>query len=190
VSGSGVAQEDRRIRMTPQLALAVLTVSEAGWEADADMRGIHAVILRTQQRQGGTYVGAARTYARRLIGQQGDINRPWLWGLNPQGREPEQWPTEVWVSTREGSERRPHARWAAYRERWLNTYERAGVVVQYTLDTWDSWGPCDTIPDDWGGAMDMERARRLGLVQLSCQGTQNYFFIRPSTLAASEQLGG
>jgi hypothetical protein len=190
VAGQDAPREAPRRRMTPQLALAVLTVSEAGWEAEADMLGIHAVILRTQQRIGGSYVGAAGAYARRLIGRQGQISRPWLWDLNSRGTEPARWPTETWVSTSRGAERRPHAPWSVFRERWLATYERAGQVVEYRLDDWSTWGPCDRVPDDWGGAMDMERARRLGLVQLACPGTANAFFVRPSTLEDEEQLGG
>jgi hypothetical protein len=177
--------------MTPQLALAILTVSEAGWESYNDMLGIHAVVLRTQERiQGGSYVNAAGSYARRLIGRQGQISRPWLWGLNPRGTEPAQWPVDQWISTPSGAERRPHAPWAIYRERWLGLYARAGEVVTLRLADWETWGPCERVPDDWGGSMDMERARRLGLVQVECADTANAFFVRPSTLAAEEQLGG
>lgn len=186
-------QETTRPRMTPQLALATLSVSEAGWEADVDMRGIHAVILRTQARApGSSYVRAASMYSKRLIGRQGPISRPWLWGLNPRGTEPDQWPDDVWMRARQGTEtvvvRRDHAPWSAFRERWNRTYVRAGEVSEYTLENWDDWAPCESVPDDWGGDMDLERAQRLGLIPIACDGSINHFFVRPSTLA--EQLGG
>lgn len=184
VSGQEAEASPRRTPITPALALATLTVSEAGWEADVDMRGIHAVLLRTQERASSTYTTAARLYARRVIGRERDISRRWLWGLNPRGTEPEAWPTEAWVRRHGELVRVPHPRWSVYRERWLNTYARAEEVVEYTFATWGEWGPCDRIPDDWGGDMDMERATRLDLTEVSCPDAENHFFIRPSTAAA------
>jgi hypothetical protein len=173
--------------MTPQLALAVLTVSEAGWEEYPDMLGIHAVILRTQERIQSSYVTAAGSYARRLIGRQGEITRPWLWDLNAQGTAPARWPVDAWVRTSRGAERQPHAPWSAFRERWLRTHERAGEVVALRLDDWAQWGMCERVPDDWGGSMDIERAMRLGLVPVNCGETKNHFFVRPSTLAREQE---
>lgn len=192
VAPSAASQERSRRRMTPQLALAILTVHEAGWEADADMRGIHAVILRMQERNASSsYVGAASAYARRLLGGQGETNRPWLRSLNPEGTQPEGWPDVTWVRTSSGeSLRRRYPPWSAYRAIWLRTYARAGEVVQYRLDDWASWGPCSDIPDDWGGSIDRERAQRLGLIRLSCASTRNDFYMRPSTIASRESLGG
>jgi hypothetical protein len=179
-------QQSREI--TPQLALATLTWSEAGlvsrqelngrvrWGQDGDMRAIHAVILRGAERMDTTYMGFARMYARRLLGGRGNINRRWLWDLHPDGSEPTGWPRTVVVR---GSEQ-PHPPWESYRTRWLNTYERAGEVVQMQLHNWRSWGPCEEVPDDWGGAMDHERAERIGLQLLECDDSvQNNFYVRP-----------
>jgi hypothetical protein len=188
-------QQADRPQMTPQLALAVLTWSEAGlvtrsetedgvaWSDDADMRGIHAVLLAGAERHGMRYLSYAAAYARRLIGRQGTISRPWLWELRPDGRQPTQWPTEVWVSRASGAVRTAHAPWAVYRQRWLDTYARAGEVSALTLDTWHEWGVCSEPPDDWGGSVDRERAARLGLIRLECEGTRNDFYLRPSTVA-------
>lgn len=190
-------QRAERLRMTPQLALATLTWSESGlvtrtvaedgtvtWSEDGDMRGIHAVLLRGAERAETTYLRFAAMYARRLIGREGRINREWLWDLRPDGREPARWPTTVSVRRRGVVEIRPHAPWSAFRERWLNTYERAGEVVQLGLDTWASWGVCMEPPDDWGGDMDHERATRIGLTQLDCdEDLDNRFYLRPSTIA-------
>lgn len=190
-------QRTERPRLTPQLALATLTWSEAGlvtrtvaedgtvtWSDDGDMRGIHAVLLRGSERAGVSYLRFAALYARRLIGRQGSINREWLWDLRPDGREPARWPTTVTVRRRGVVEVRRHAPWSAFRERWLNTYERAGEVVRLGLDTWADWGVCTEPPDDWGGDMDHERAMRIGLVQLDCdEGVDNRFYLRPSTIA-------
>lgn len=195
-TGQDTSSDERRTRITPQLALALLTVSEEGWldcdESDcndAPMRAVHAVIANGAERQGLRYVTYAASYARGLIGRQRLIQRPWLWGLRPDGRQPDAWPTEVSVRGRVVR----HAPWSAYRERWLRTYERAGAVVQLSLEDWRTWVPCDRIPDDWGGSMDRARAERLGLVEVACEGTRNSFYVRPSTLAAEadeEPLGG
>jgi hypothetical protein len=189
-------QRAGRERMTPQLALAVLSWSEAGlvtrtvsedgtamWSDDADMRGIHAVLLNGAARHEMRYLTYAASYARRLIGGQGTITRPWLRELRPDGREPTQWPTEAWVRRGGAVTRQPHAPWSVYRQRWLDTYERAGEVVALTLDTWHEWGVCQEPPEDWGGEVDDARAERIGLVRLECDGTRNRFYLRPSTVA-------
>lgn len=205
VVGAWVPQaggQRREVRLTPRLALARLAVSEGPWvrrvetedgtttwSQDADMRGIHGVILRGMERHQTTYLGFARQYARRLIGRQGEINRPWLWGLNPTAGEPDRWPAEVTVCRGGTCSIVPHAPWTAYRQRWLDTYERAGEVAELTLATWDAWGPCPRPADDWGGAViDAARAARLGLVRIEgCEPAQSAFYLRPSTIRAEQE---
>lgn len=197
VSAPTLGQRSDGVRMTPQLALATLTWSEAGlvtrtvsedgvvtWSDDGDMRGIHAVLLRGAERTDTSYLRFAAMYARRLIGREGGINREWLWDLRPDGREPARWPTTVRVQRGDTVEIRPHAQWGAFRDRWLNTYERAGEVVQLGLDTWADWGVCSEPPDDWGGDMDHARATRIGLIQLECdERLDNRFYLRPSSIS-------
>lgn len=181
-------QQTRTREITPQLALATLTWSESGlvsrrevngqtrWGRDGDMRAIHAVILRGAERMETTYLGFARMYARRLLGGRGSINRRWLWDLQPDGTAPRGWPETI--TTRGNT--RAHPPWEGFRSRWLNTYERAGEVVGFELRNWPTWGSCEAPPDDWGGAMDHERAERIGLHRLECDDdVQNRFYVRP-----------
>lgn len=184
-AGQGDDAQTGRRRITPQLALALVTVSEEGWLScesdvcdDAGMRAIHAVLANGAQRHSVSYVSYAGWYARGVIGRQREIGRPWLWGLRPDGAEPTHWPAHVF----RGGRRVPHPPWSAYRARWLRTYEHAGSVARLRLDDWSSWGPCNAIPTDWGGTMDQERAERLRMAALSCEGTRNTFYIRRSLI--------
>lgn len=185
----GEAVDDR---LTPQLALARVTASEAGWSEDLnDMAAIHHVLLRGAARRRSTgreswqasYLSFASRYSRRLLTGVGTIQRPWLRDLSPDGSEPEGWPSERWVSvTRDGVrvlERRPHASWGAYRGRWMALYARAGEQVQMRLNDWDEWSPCAEEPDHWGGSMDRDRADRMGLVEVDCGDTANDFYRWP-----------
>jgi len=208
-----------RVAMTPRLALALLQVSEEDWLDcridpetrdpvrsedgslvcnDAAMRAIHASILSGARRSRVSYVRFAAMYARGVIGRQRLVRRPWLWGLNPAGTEPERWPTmravhvrarrvrqgedcpiaTVTVTGRRGytaevcpahSEQRAHLRWTSVRDRWLRTYEQAGRISQLRLDDWQSWLPCERVPSDWGSLeLDSWHAELAHLVPISC----------------------
>lgn len=182
--------------MTPVLALAALSWSESGlvsrieaedgtvtWENDEDMRAIHAVLLRGSERERVGYLSFARMYARGVVGRARPIERRWLWGLDPSGAEPIGWPSHHWRRRGDRLEREEHAPWSAFRARWLAHYAHAQEVQRLRLDTWAEWGPCEAIPDDWGGAMDRARAERLRLIPVECGPTDNDFYIRPSSAA-------
>lgn len=190
------ASAQRRSRMSPALALATVTWSESGLVTeetaedgtvvlvgDEDMRGIHGVFLRGAARTGLEYMTYARNYARGVLGRRRAIHRRWLWGLNEAGTRPEEWPSVVPRTRADGFiEMAEHAPWSAFQARWMTTLARAREVAALDLTTWESWGPCSAIPDDWGGAMDRERARRLRLIELECAGTDNDFYLRPSSM--------
>lgn len=174
-----------RPRLTPELALARLCVSEAGWECfdTGDALGIHEVILRGAARQGIRYESYARAYARRLFGARPhDVARlRWVGELNTAGDAPPSWPTTV--ARRRGGvvTVEPHPPWSQFRARWLAVLERAReTVTVMTLDDVDEWGICDLPVQDWGGHVDRNRAARIGLVEVDCGETRNDFYCRPS----------
>lgn len=195
-------------RWTPALVLATLTYSESGpvsqaddatpedaitwvdgedddgpirWTGDSDMRAIHAMLLRNAEMTELSYVAFARQYARHVIGGVGTIGRPWLRDLRPNGDQPDGWPLTVWARVGDNYVNRPHAPWAAFRTRWLATYTRALTIIDFELEAHSEWGACAEPPDDWGSPThDHARAVRLGLIQLTCTGTDNEFWRRPS----------
>lgn len=176
-------------RLTAEVALARLCISEAGWECfdTGDGLGIHEVILRGAEHQDVRYETYARAYARRLFGARPhDVARlRWVGQLTPECTEPEAWPETMTHRNRDGSvEVRPHAPWRSYRARCLAVFERAReVVAEMTLDDVDGWTVCDSGVHDWGGFLDEARARRIGLVPVDCgitdEGTRNTFYCRP-----------
>lgn len=194
------AQERSRRRLTAPLILATLAWSEAGLacegdaseeegegleihcDRDQDMLGIHAVLLRGVQHTGLSYRQFAANYARRVIGGHGSVNRAWLRDLRADGSRPSDWPEYITRRRGDTVDVIPHQRWGSVRELWLAHYTLAETVVEnYTLDNYLEWGPCSEPPDDWGSPrLDHERAVRLGLIQVTCTGTRNEFWLRPS----------
>lgn len=195
--GEGSTQEHR---LTPEVALMRLCISEANWEciSTGDGLGIHEVIARGAMHQDIRYESYARAYARRLFGARPhDVPRlRWVGELTPACTEPEHWPLTIMVRRRDGTtEIRPHARWATFRERCLAVAAWAAeTVVQHAPTDVDHWSICERPVHDWGGAMDRLRASRLGLVPVLCElppevdengelvrrVTQNDFYCRPS----------
>lgn len=60
------------------------------------------------------------------------------------------------------------------------------VVRRYQLDNIGVWGVCASPVHDWGGAMDRERANRIGLIEVECGETSNDFYARPSLVARDD----
>lgn len=177
--------------LTPEIALARLCISEAGWECfdTGDGLGIHEVISRGAAQQRVRYETYARAYARRLFGARPhDVPRlRWVGQLDAACTEPEAWPTTMTVRRGGVSTVVPHAPWSAYRQRCLEVFEHAAqVVAEHTLDDVDEWGICERPVHDWGGWMDRARAERIGLVPVGCgtgespNSTRNDFYCRPS----------
>jgi len=186
-SRPALAQEGNRL--TPDIALARLCISEAGWEClgTGDGWGIHEVILRGAAMQGVRYETYARAYARRLFGARPhDVPRlRWVGQLGPACTEPAAWPTTMTVRRGGVSTVVPHAPWSAYRQRCLDVFAQARQIVsEHDLADVDAWGICERPVHDWGGAMDRARAERIGLVPVSCGlgevTPRNDFYCRPS----------
>lgn len=178
-------------RSSPALLLARICVSEAGWECfdTRDGVAIHEVLLRGAERLGISYSSFARTYSPRATGFEPSPLRPWVGGLREDGAAPSAWPRVITRRRADGtSSVEPHPPWAIYRPRWLAVLARAREVVGYTLDDVDEWSPCDGSVHDWGGAMDRERARRIGLIEVECGETSNDFYARPSQITDAAPL--
>lgn len=156
------------------LTLARVCVHEAGWDSPADCAAIWRVWTRGAERTGLRRASFARAYSRRLLVER-SVTRRWASGLRRDGLEPEGWPS-VEMRLERGAVRVVRApAWSAYRERWLRVLEQADAIVRgegLAL-------PETCEPDDWGGAMDAERAERLRLIEVECGDTRNRFFVRP-----------
>jgi hypothetical protein len=180
--------------LSPHLVLARLCVSEAGWDCfeRGDGYAIHEVLLRGARRQGVGYTFFARAYAQRLFGARphDSARLSWVSQLDERGSTPPSWPRVI--ASHNGAHVVPHPSWATFRSRWLAVLERAREVVTWSLDDIDEWGVCDGAVHDWGGWMDRDRARRLGLIKVECgvdeAGTRNDFYARPSLLREAGDL--
>lgn len=185
------ATSSAQSRLTPEVALMRLCISEAGWECidTGDGLAIHEVISRGSLRQEVSYTSFARAYAGRLLGSRPhSVSRlRWVGQLDARCREPHDWPRVVTTRGRDGTVQvRPHAPWGAFVERCRAVMAWAQEAIQaYPVATVDTWGPCAQAVHDWGGAMDRERARRLGLVRVSCGDTRNDFYARPSLIVGA-----
>lgn len=173
----------QRQRISPELALARICVSEAGWDCfeTGDGYAIHEVILRGSTRHDISYTSYARAYSGRAVGSKPYIGqRTWIPFLVENGDEPRNWRTPLY-RTQGGAVRvLGPPPWSQYRARWLAVLEHARRVVRLSLSDIQDWGRCGQEVHDWGGSMDRDRARRLGLIEVECGETQNYFYRRPS----------
>lgn len=144
-----------------------------------DCYGIHAVLLRgaariREERPGLSLTAAYLTFARQYSSGRFDHPPPtdgnrWAMDLRPQpGHEPAGWHGMPWAAAE------PGWRWA-----WLHT----GWVSRMTLADFEGPGAiwsCDEPIHDWGGRMDHEHARAIGLIPVRCDGTSvNDWYARP-----------
>lgn len=166
-------------RASDTLLLARICVHESGWDSPQDCAAIHQVLLAGSAREGMTYRSYMYSYAGRAL--RGETARAWVANLREDGREPDGWPRTV-VVRREGELRvERHAPWDAFRDRWAIALQNARMVMSGELTH-----TCETPPHDWGGRVDRDRARRLGLIRISCGETRNDFYLRPALVAATE----
>ncbi len=194
------ARADARVRMTPAVALWRLLAHEASLpvrDADAewvsrrtsrpwgdDVFLIHEVLLRGVERTGMAYVDFAQTYAHRMWDPLTDVERQRLAvGLPLDGNR--------WAGFLELTFRTPRA-WA--RGRWdpdaaRYALEIATDTVQLDLVALEEVTPCVDPVDDWGGRMDGEHARAIGLVEVDCgPNVANTGYARPSQIRARAEL--
>lgn len=141
------------------LWLARICVSESGWDSPADCSAILEVLRWGGYHHGTHWLTHAQSYSRRLFGGA-RRHRGWPSHLRVDGEEPEQWPSTV--------------AWSAYRARWLSILATARRMAAHPTAN------CEEAPTDWGGRVDLDRARRLGMVPVSCGATRNWFFVRRS----------
>jgi hypothetical protein len=187
-AGAAGANED----ITDQLALARICVSEAGfpqrdrrdadedgdteeWLITDDCAAIHEVLTRGAQRHRMRFQTFARAYSTRVFNPRREDTRAYVANLTPAGGRPSGWPTDIWVRTSRGLERRSHAPWGQYRDAWLALYEHAGQVISGEIGT-----PCEEDAHHWGGSMDTHRAVRAGWLELDCGNTRNTFWQVPA----------
>jgi hypothetical protein len=199
------ARADALVRMTPTVALWRILAHEASlprWDEESeewvsrrtgrpwgqtDVFGIHEVLLRGVEREHMSYVAFAQTYAHRMwdalspvelqraaLGIPLDGNR-WAGFMREDLRRPTGW------TARDGAWDPEAARYAL---------ELARDAVQYDLLALEEFSPCTAPVDDWGGRMDHEHARSIGLVEVDCgPDAINTFFARPSQIRLRAQLG-
>ena len=173
---------------SPALLLARVCVSEAGWNCwdNGDGLGIHEVFLRGAERHGMSYAGFARSYSSAAGRERTHLSERmrWVRELAADGSAPPSWPAHRYIRREGRVEVRPSIPWSHYREAWLAVLARAEQVVRdYTLTNIVDWRVCEAPVHDWGGAMDRERATRIGLVEVECGDTRNDFYARPSLIA-------
>lgn len=154
--------EAQRHRDGDALVLARLCVSEAGlgcWET-GDGAAIYSVLRARAARRGHTWRTAARSYSPHVTGRLAPRTPrgAWVAQLREDGEQPAGWPAR--------------APWSAYRERWLGVLAEARRVVAEGVAS-----PCAEQPEHWGGRVDRERARRLGMRRVDCGPTRNDFYV-------------
>lgn len=169
VTAPAVAQ--RCPRVPDHLILARLTVHEAGWEAEADMRGIHAVLRRIAARDSISFARAACLHSGRAL--RGETSRAWVAGLDEDGARPVRWPSAA-TRCRDGVCRvEEHAPWVAFVDRWRRTLELAAHVVAHADATFT-----DCAPLTWGSRMDVRRGEERGRARfetVDCGETRNVY---------------
>lgn len=167
-------------RATDVELLARITVHETGWEDTGDMEAIYAVLREGAAREDISWRAFLGRYSSRLV--SGDVDRAWAAELTESCERPPSWPTTAYARLRDGTMvLRPHASWSAYSERCRAVMERAREVL-----AGERADGCERPPHDWGGRVDRDRARRLGLIEVDCSlgdvETIGDYYVRPSLI--------
>lgn len=163
------------------LWLARICVHEAGWSSPEDCRAIWRVFERGARRHRTTPIGFARMYSRTVFDGTRRDPRGWITRLDASGNEPEGYPQFVERGDARRRLRHRHPPWSNYRADWLRVLAESERIVRGEVHA-------RCRPDDWGGAMDAERAARIGLVPVNCGETHNVFYTRPRRVRPSRPL--
>lgn len=153
------------------LILAALSVHEAGWYADDDMRGIHAVLVTLAEDWSTTFSGAACRHSRRFM--EGRTARPWASDLVEDCTTPARWPTTVVVRDGDTVRVAAHPPFANFCERWLGRLALAHRILAAP--------PVTREAHTWGGRLDFSEGRRRALsgtrvfVEVVIGETRNHF---------------
>ena len=169
--------------ISPQLALARICASEEGIERLTDgCAAIHAVLRNGARRNHMSYVAYARAYSPGVF--DGSRRRAWLADLLPDGSQPVRWPAFVTRRVGDHVEVRRAAPWELYRERWLDLYHHAGLIIRGEIHDL-----CEIAPVHWGcppdpqrQCIDHENATARGWELVRCGDTNNEFWIVPALL--------
>jgi hypothetical protein len=173
----------------------------------ADCAAIHEVLLRgayhmqiareeRARREGRVepalpphraYIMFAHAYSTRVFDPTPtDANR-WAADLRSDGSEPMFWRRSRTVCEDEVCRSVRSPAWSGGdRDAWLYVYGIASELVTHDLADVRVWSPCESEIDDWGGRMDHEHARSIGLIPVACGpagNTANTFYARPGRVA-------
>ncbi len=163
-------------RIGDHLALARVCASEAGLDGTGAECAAIAAVLRSRCPR-CSIESAARLYSDRVFDVDRQDRRAWVAFLRADGAQPRRWPGALTMQGPDGSTATiEHARWSAFRSRWLALYEVAGDVLRG-----DVAHACAEAPRHWGGRVDRARAERMGLRRIDCGETRNDFYALPTS---------
>jgi hypothetical protein len=133
-------------------------VHEAGWDSPDDCTGIYAVLRRTAERRGLSFLAALRSYSPRFFA--GTSVRPWA-RLLTDSEAPPRGLASSW--------RRPRVEGA------LSRRDAFAAILAHCRRIFGRPTMCPA--DDWGTARDHERARLAGrrFRFVQCGTTHNLF---------------
>ncbi|MFO0682791.1 MAG: hypothetical protein U0234_12095 [Sandaracinus sp.] len=138
------------------------------------------------------YVLFAHAYSTRIFDPTDTDTNRWAADLRSDGSEPARWRTTRTVCRDEVCRSVRSPAWSrSDRDAWLFVLGLARGLVARELDDARTWSPCESEIDDWGGRMDHDHARSIGLIPVSCGApgsTANTFYARPGRVAIRERL--
>jgi len=139
------------------------------------------------------YIMFAHAYSTRVFDPMPTDSNRWAADLRSDGSEPAFWRRSFTVCEDEVCRAARSPAWTSGdRDAWLYVYGLATQLVAQTLDDVRTWSPCESEIDDWGGRMDHEHARSIGLIPVACGATgmtANTFYARPGRVAMRERQG-
>jgi hypothetical protein len=188
-----------------QLALARICASEEGLSRSTEgCAAIDAVISHRARMREVSWMRQARDGSSQSFNTRRSDMRRWIAFLNPDGTQPDGWPSHAWrrvmVPGDDGVEREmlaqvQHAPWSMpdrrddFQRRWLRIHERAGAIVRGEENHQCRLGGRREEPAYWGcppddfiegSCRDHARAERAGWVRLDCGETaRNWFYCDP-----------
>lgn len=157
------AELDARVRDELALAIAKVSVNEAGWGAPADVAMIHQITeghgTTDVERLAWLRAHSGCVLTDRPI-ERGRRNCFWTRHLADNDLEPEGWPEDML--------------WQNYVRRW----RQIRMLARALVDGRTTIRPCSETPVTWGSAQDHERAMRNGRLRVvECRGTVNRAYI-------------
>lgn len=152
------------IELALALALAQVSVNEAGFDSPADI----ALVYQATEAHGSTPAARLawlRSHSSCVLGDDDPSTRPgncaWTRNLRWNEREPKDWPTAG-------------PPWSHYRDRWNRVRRFAAALVAGRVTR----RPCEGRVVTWGSAEDAPSAIARGLRPLRCDSTHNIGFAR------------